>query len=169
MDIFAGIMHRIAAGTKQIVGPTGDPAAAIAAGMVAGLAFVATMETEFRVGGRRLDDLVLLGRPLAKDQHSARRIGLAIHFFNSAGLALLYARFADRLPGPLWFRGALFANLENTVIYPSLSLEEYHPAVRNGEIDRYFSWRSYWQSVPRHVVYGVVVGILYDRIRRDPS
>lgn len=143
-----------------------DHRAAAIAGATAGAAFVLTLETELRLGGRRLDDLILLGRPLARDPKRARTIGLAIHAVNSVGLALLYARFHDRIPGPPWWRGILFANVENTLIYPLTALEDLHPAIRDGQLDRYFNLPAYLQSAPRHIVYGAVVGALYARLRR---
>lgn len=143
-----------------------DPRAATVAGLAGGAAFVLTLEAELRLGGRNLDDLLLLGRLVAREPGRARAVGLAAHLANSVGLALLYARFHDRLPGPPWWRGVLFANVENTLIYPLTALDQLHPAIRDGELDRYFSWASYLQSAPRHVVYGAVVGALYDHVRR---
>lgn len=142
-----------------------DPGAAAIAGLAAGAAFILTLEAERRLGGRRLDDLLLLGRPFARDRRRARRIGLALHAGNSVGLALLYARFHDRLPGPPWWRGILFANVENTIIYPLTAFDRYHPAIRAGELDRYFTWGAYLQSAPRHIVYGAVAASLYERLR----
>ncbi len=143
-----------------------DPRAAAVAGLAGGAAFVVTLEAELRLGGRNLDDLLLLGRLVVRDRQRARAIGLAAHLANSLALALLYARFHDRLSGPPWWRGVLFANVENTLIYPLTALDRLHPAIRDGELDRYFSWGAYLQSAPRHIVYGAVVGALYDRLRR---
>jgi hypothetical protein len=88
---------------------------------------------------------------------------------NSVALALLYARLEPRLRGQPWRRGVLFANVENLALYPITVFEDLHPAVRSGEIDRYANWPAFWQSVPRHIAYGAVLGILYDRLRRTAT
>ena len=144
----------------------GDPKAALIAGLAAGTAYVATMEFDNRLSGINQDDLALVGRPLVEGPDHARTVGLPIHVFNSVSLALVYAALAhDRFPGPPWFRGALFAMLEDTVLYPLALLERYHPGIRNGEIDRYWNWSAYLLSIPRHVAYGAVLGSLYERLR----
>lgn len=146
--------------------PIDLPAAAIA-GLAGGAAFVAVLEADLRLTGRNVDDLLFLGRPLARDPSRARRLGLAIHAANSVLLGVLYARLAhDRLPGPPWWRGVVFANVENALLYPLTAFEDRHPAIRDGQLDRYFSWPAFAQSTPRHVAYGAVVGLLYARLRR---
>jgi hypothetical protein len=142
-----------------------DPAAAVIAGLAAGATYVATMEVDNRITGVNEDDLKILGRPFVEDSNRAKLIGVPIHFGNSIALAMIYGAIArDRLPGPPWFRGAVFATVENTVLYPLAMLEQHHPAVRNGEVDRYWTWRAYLQSIPRHVTYGAVLGLLYERL-----
>lgn len=145
---------------------TPDLRAAGVAGLAAGAAFVAVLEADLRLTGNNVDDLVLLGRPVVGRAERARPVGLALHAANSVALALLYARLERRLPGPPWWRGVLFFNVENLLFYPVLVFEEWHPAVRDGQIDRYWTWPSFLQSVPRHVAYGVVLGSLYARLRR---
>jgi hypothetical protein len=56
--------------------------------------------------------------------------------------------------------------VENVVLYPVTILEDIHPAIRLGQVDRYFNWPAFWQSVPRHIAFGAVLGILYDRLSR---
>jgi hypothetical protein len=144
-----------------------DQKAAIIAGLAAGAAYVATMEADNRLNDVNLDDLQLLGRPLAPDARAARWVGVPIHAFNSVALALVYARVAhDRWPGPRWLRGALFATVENTVLYPLTAFEQRHPGIRLGEIDRYFSLRAYVLSTPRHLAYGAVLGAVYEALRK---
>ena len=138
-----------------------DPKAVAVSGLAAGLAFVAVLEADLRLTGRNVDDLIVLGRPLAKDPKNARPVGLAIHAVNSLALASLYAVFEKRLPGPPWLKGIVFANVENLILYPVTILEDKHPAIRDGQVDRYFNWPAFWQSVPRHIVYGAVLGSVY--------
>ena len=115
--------------------------------------------------GRNVDDLTVLGRPFVKDPDTARIAGSAIHAINSVALAGLYGLIEHRLQGPAWLKGVVFANVENLILYPITVLEDKHPAIRDGQVDRYFNWPAFWQSVPRHIAYGVVLGTLYDRMR----
>ena len=142
-----------------------DAEAVVVSGLAAGAAFVAVLEADLRLTGRKVDDLTILGRPFTEDPEKARAIGGAIHAVNSLALATLYAALEPRLPGPTWWKGVVFANVENVVLYPITLFEEIHPAVRLGEVDRYFTWPAFWQSVPRHIAFGAVLGVLYDRLR----
>lgn len=141
--------------------------AAALAGLAAGAVYIATQEVDNRLTGQDNDDLKLLGRLLVKGPKHAKLAGLPPHLINSTILGVAYAALAhDRLPGPPWLRGALFATVENTLLYPLALLEDLHPGIRNGEIDRYLTLKAYLQSVPRHITYGAVVGELYERTRR---
>jgi hypothetical protein len=145
-----------------------DVKAAAVAGLAAGAVYIATQEIDNRLTGQRNDDLKLLGRLLVKGPEHAKLVGLLPHTINSVNLGIAYAALAhDRLPGPPWLRGAIFANVENTILYPIALLEDKHPGIRNGEIDRYLTLKAYFQSVPRHITYGAVVGPLYERLRRS--
>ena len=140
------------------------------AGIAAGAAYAAVLEVDLRLTGRNVDDLTFLGRPFARDPARARAVGAAIHLSNSLALATAYALLGhDRLPGPPWLRGTIFANVENIVLYPLTGLEDLHPAIREGQLARYWTWPSFLQSVPRHVAYGAVLGALYDRLRRSAA
>jgi hypothetical protein len=146
-----------------------DPKAVMISGLAAGAAFVAVLEADLRLTGRNVDDLMILGRPFAEEPTKARAIGGAIHAFNSLALTTLYATLEPRLPGPAWLKGVVFANVENVILYPITVFEGIHPAIRLGEVDRYFTWPAFWQSVPRHVAFGAVLGVLYDRLQSDAT
>ena len=144
-----------------------DPPAAAAAGLVAGAAYVLAMELDLRLAANNVDDFAFLGRPFVRDPDRARVVGVVVHALNAANLGLVYALLAhDRIAGPPWWRGVLFANLENTLLYPLTSLERFHPGVRDGQIDRYWTPTAFLQSVIRHVAYGAVLGPTYARLRR---
>jgi hypothetical protein len=144
-----------------------DLRATTLAGLAAGAAYLATMEIDNRLSGRKLDDVLLLGRPFVEDKERARLLGLTLHGINSVTLAGLYAAVGRyRLPGPPWVRGAIFATVENSVLYPVAYFDEAHPARKAGEIDRYWSVSAYLWSMPRHVAYGAVLGALYDKLKR---
>ncbi len=135
-------------------------------GLAAGAAFAAVLEADLRLTGRNVDDLIVLGRPFVKNAKNARIAGGAVHVVNSLALASLYAVLEPRMSGRPWLKGVLFANVENLILYPITVFEDKHPAVRDGQVDRYFTWPAFWQSVPRHIAYGAVLGILYGRMRQ---
>lgn len=144
-----------------------DVLAAAVAGLAAGAAYVATMEIDNRLTGINEDDLKLLGRPFVNDPDRAKPVGVPVHFGNSVVLALAYAALAhDRLPGPPWLRGAIFATIENSALYPIAMLEEHHPGVRDGQVDRYWTLPAFLLSFPRHLAFGAVLGTIYDRLRQ---
>lgn len=144
-----------------------DLPAAMGAGFAGGVAYLIAMEADLRLVGNKVDDLKLLGRPFVRDPERARTAGLLIHTLNATNLALAYALLAhDRLDGPPWRRGIVFANVENALLYPLTRLENYHPGVRDGQIDRYWTWTAFLQSIIRHIAYGAVLGITYARFRR---
>jgi hypothetical protein len=142
-----------------------DSKAALISGLAAGAAFAAVLEADLRLTGRNVDDLMVLGRPFTEEPTKARAIGGAIHAINSLALASLYAVLEPRIPGPAWLKGVIFANVENVILYPITLFEDIHPAIRMGQVDRYFNWPAFWQSVPRHLAFGAVLGVLYDRLR----
>jgi hypothetical protein len=142
-----------------------DARAAAVSGLVAGAAFALTLEAHLRLTGRNVDDLLILGWPIVQDRVNARRVGLALHLVNSVVLAELYAAVHHVIPGPTWLRGVVFASVENVALYPVTLLEDHHPAIRAGQVDRYFTWPAFWQSVPRHIVYGAVLGTLYEKLQ----
>jgi hypothetical protein len=144
-----------------------DPKAVAISGLAAGAAFIAVLEADLRLTGRNVDDLMVLGSPFVAEPAQARALGGAIHAVNSLALASLYAMLERRLPGPAWLKGVVFANAENLILYPVTRFEDLHPAIRTGLVDRYFTWPAFWQSIPRHIVYGLVLGVLYERLKSE--
>lgn len=144
-----------------------NPRAAIAAGFVASLAYAATMELDRKQTKSKVDDLVLVGRPFVPSRPDlARPVGLVVHLANGTALALAYAALAhDRWPGPAWLRGALFLNLENLALYPVMYFSDHHPAVKDGQMDNYWTLPAFAESLPPHTVYGLLIGPLYERLR----
>jgi hypothetical protein len=138
--------------------------AVVIAGLVAGVAYAAVQEADLRLTGRNVDDLAVLGRPFIRERRPARLLGLAFHLLNGVALALVYEKVQHRLPGPPAVRGVIFANAENALLYPVTVFEDHHPGIREGSIARYRTWPAFIQSVPRHIVYGAVLGALYARL-----
>lgn len=142
------------------------PAAAVA-GAVAGAAFLLAMAGDLALVKHKADDRILLGRFVTADPDRARSVGTVLHLASGAALGMVYAAVAqERLAGPPWLRGAIFATVENTLLYPLALLENHHPGIRDGHLDRYWTPVAFAQSIPRHLVYGAVLGSLYARLRR---
>lgn len=152
--------------TDRIAESAIDPLAASVAGLAAGSAFLATMEVDLRLTCRNLDDRILLGRPAVREASHAKTAGTIIHALNSLVFAFLYALVCDRIPGPPWWKGTLFFNIENIVLYPITALERHHPAIKSGQLAPYWNWPAFLQSIPRHIAFGAVLGIVYHRLRR---
>ncbi|MGH2531230.1 MAG: DUF6789 family protein [Thermomicrobiales bacterium] len=142
----------------------------IAAGAIAGTAaaigYIAAMKADLALVDSNTDDLILLGYPLVRDADVARRVGALVHVANGAALGVAYSLVGRRyLPGPGWLRGAIFANLENTLLYSLAKFEQHHPAIRDQVLDRYATPTAFLQSIGRHVAYGVILGYVEDRLR----
>ena len=143
-----------------------DPKAAALAGVAAGAAYLLVQSADNRLTGRNLDDRILLAGPFVRDPGRAKAAGTAIHLANSLAFSGLYAAIEPNLPGPPWWKGVLFFNVENVVLYPALVFRRHHPSIREGVIADYWTWRAFFQSIPRHVAFGAVLGIAYDRLTR---
>lgn len=130
-----------------------------ASGLAAGSAYLLAQVIDLAVTGNRLDDRVLLGGMLPVPQRHARAAGTAMHLANSLAVSYVYHRHvASRLTGPGWRRGVTFALAENTALYPLALLEQFHPAIRRGELDSYRSVTAFAQQVWRHLAFGAVLG-----------
>ena len=143
-----------------------DLPAAVGSGLLAGAAFYAVLLVDLKIG-RNVDDRVLLGRTVVRDPDKAVAAGTALHALNSAAFGVIYAAVEDRIPGPPWWKGTLFFNIENVLLYPLMKFGKHHPGIRDGQIDDYWTWPAFLQSIPRHVAFGAVLGIAYDRLSRQ--
>lgn len=144
-----------------------DPKAVAIAGAAAGLAYLATMELDLKAFNHDADDRKFLAGIAEHDPVKAKKIGTGIHAFNSIALATAYAAVAhDRIPGPAWLRGVIFANVENALLYPLCALDQKHPLVKSGDLDRYWNKTAFAQAVVRHVAYGAVLGATYEQFRK---
>src|SRR4051794_26438576 len=141
-------------------GQSVDPKTVVIAGLAAGAAFALGLEADLRLTGHKADDFVILGRPFVKQREHAHALGVGIHAINSIALAALYARVQNRLPGPPWLKGVLFPNIDTPLLSPTPFFEALPPAIKDGQVARYSPCPSFWQSFPRHIAYGAVLGVL---------
>jgi hypothetical protein len=134
----------------------------VGAGMAAGVAFLGAQAVDLAITRNKVDDRVLLGRlaPGATPSQAVA-IGAVMHVVNSVVFSAVFRLvIRDRLRGPMWLRGVTFALVENTLLYPLAIFEDFHPALRDGQMDSYQSGTAFAQETWRHVVLGAVLGAL---------
>jgi hypothetical protein len=136
---------------------------AVAAGMAAGTAYLATMWADNKLSSHHFNDLKLVGQIFTTKSPLWVIQGVVTHYGFSAVVALAYAAWGyRRLPGPPWLKGLLFLQIENTTLYPLAAImDRFHAGVRSGQLPPVLKWKSYWGQVLRHVAFGVVLGALY--------
>lgn len=143
----------------------------VIAGGVSGAAYLAAQAADLAITRNRVDDRILLGRLTPVPGDKAKAVGTALHLINSVLFAAVFRSIGGRLlPGPMWFRGIVFANVENAALYVVILFEDYHPAIRDGQLDSYQTWEAFLQSVWRHIVLGAVLGLVLGRDQaRQPA
>lgn len=138
------------------------PGRVVIAGLAGGFAYLVEQAIDLRVFRVHTDDLQLLGRFFSPNPRVWQMVGFGLHCFNAVGLAGIYALFGRFLPGPGWLRGIMFAQIENTLLWPlALLLDRYHPGRKAGTLATYNAPIPFLQGILRHLAYGVVLGILY--------
>ena len=109
------------------------------------------------------DDIEILGKLVTRGEYW-RPIGTVLHVQNGAVLGVAYARLKPSLPGPPVLRGLLAALIEHVAAWPlTVLFDRYHPA-RNELPKLAASPRAFGQATIRHVVFGIVLGVLEDAL-----
>jgi hypothetical protein len=149
--------------------------AAILAGLIGGLAFLAVVYMGLGVGMTRMNFLPMLGSMMApKASRSATYgIGLMIHLMASAAFGLIYAAILTAIDVDSVGAAAAWAVVigalhgVGVVILMPVMLAMAHPLVRRGELERPgalmtgFGSMTPVGSLAAHVVFGLVVGSVY--------
>jgi hypothetical protein len=140
-----------------------DVPRALMAGMAAGTAYLATMWADNMLSRHKFNDIKLVGQIFTTRSPFWQIQGLVGHYGFSGVMALVYASQAyKRLPGPGWFRGFLFLQIENSVLYLLAPLmDPRHAGVKSGQIPRVWKWKTFWGQVVRHIAFGLTLGALY--------
>ncbi|HET9016822.1 MAG TPA: DUF6789 family protein [Thermomicrobiaceae bacterium] len=143
----------------------GIPWRGAAAGLVAGVAFLAAMALDMRATGEPTNDLRMLAGLAPRGDRHWRWLGTAIHFANSAAVGVAFLQVRGRLPGPGWLRGLLFIQGENLALWPLVAaIDRVHPAIRAGRLPRFNRPLPFAQEVLRHAAFGLVLGAVADRL-----
>lgn len=151
---------------RRILRENWRPERAALAGLLATAAYSLVMEADMSLTGNRYSDVRFIQGLLAGK--SARQpkfafLAWSIHFLNGVILAELYAAvFKQFLPGPNWLKGAIFGELFLASTWGLAPLvDKYHPLTKRGELAKLATWTSFFQNIVRHLVFGLLLGLLY--------
>jgi hypothetical protein len=164
-------------GTGSLAGSF-SAGAAIVAGLVGGLAFLAVVTMGLAIGMTRMNFLHILGSMLAPkaSRSTAYAVGLVVHAMASAVFGLLHAGVLHAIGVSSVGQAAgwdlLIGAVHGLMVLVALpmALEMMHPLVRRGEIERPrvaltgFGPMTPIGSLAAHVAFGVVTGALYAAI-----
>lgn len=125
-----------------------------AAGVVAAAVWAAQEPLDIRVSGVDYSDPELLAKPFG----GSRLIGVPIHLTNGALFGAVYARFASRVRGPGALKGAAAGMAEHLATWPTT---RFLPGVQ-----LWGNRRAFWQAVWRHLLFGVVLGVVEERLEQ---
>ncbi len=150
---------------RRLISPQWRPGLAAIAGLLATLAYSVAMEWDKYLIGNRFNDVRFIEGILGGEKHSKRLwlLSWLFHLFNGVALAEIYAATLKRfLPGPGWLKGAIFMETFITGAWTLTPLaDKYHPLIKKGEMPRLATWTSFLQNLLRHLIFGVVLGLLY--------
>lgn len=136
-------------------------------GIPAGLAHALVNELDRRVLRYNADDMLLLSGLVIDDQATARRVGFIGHLCSAmafgAAWAILFRPTGER---DAVRKGIGAALAENTLLWPLvIPLDNHHPQISDGQMDRFNHPRSWLQACLRHLALGYVLGKSYPRVR----
>ncbi len=137
-------------------------AVAALAGTVAAAAYAAEMYVDKAVTGSDFDDIQLVESAIRGRMARVPVLGMTIHLANGAALAVIYDQFVrPRLRGPAWARGLTFGVMFLAAVWPLTPLvDRLHPLIQRGEMPRLARPMPFAQNVARHLVFGLVVGLV---------
>ena len=133
------------------------------AGATAATIWAAQQPLDKRLFGSRYDDLEMLGKAVTRGP-AWPAVGLAMHVVNGAAFGALYARFAPRMPLPVWSRGPATALAEHVALWPLAAVtDRLHPAREDmPRISR--SRTAFLQGAWRHLLFGLTLGEIERRL-----
>jgi hypothetical protein len=106
-------------------------------------------------------DIALLGKLVTRGPHW-RAAGWVVHVTNGAVAGLVFWALFEWLGGNAFWFAIAFAIVEHLVTYPLVILtDRFHPARGAPELPRMAgSGRAFGQATFRHLLFGVVLGVL---------
>jgi hypothetical protein len=151
---------------RRIIRENWRPERAALAGLLATAAYSLAMEGDMYITGNQYSDVRFIQGLLdgkAPRQNRFPLFAWIIHFLNGVILAELYAAVFKRfLPGPNWLKGAIFGEMFLVSTWWLTPLvDKYHPLTKSGELAKLATWTSFFQNIVRHLVFGLLLGLLY--------
>jgi hypothetical protein len=151
---------------QRLIARRWRPGRAAVAGLLATAAYSLAMEGDMSITGNRFSDVRFIQGLMgtrATQQKRFLALSWLLHFINGVALAELYAAVLKRfLPGPNWLKGAIFGEIFIVGAWWLTPLaDKYHPLIKNGELPRLANWKSFMQNIARHLVFGLILGLLY--------
>ena len=151
---------------RRVIREQWRPGRAALAGLLSTAVYTLVMEGDMYLTGNRYSDVRFIqGLIDGKSRRPDRFPFLAwiIHFLNGVILAEFYAAVFKRfLPGPNWLKGSIFGELFLlSTWWLAPFVDKYHPLTKRGELARLATWTSFFQNIIRHLVFGLVLGLLY--------
>jgi hypothetical protein len=132
------------------------------AGAAASAVYAGEMYLDIALTGNPLDDVQLLEGALRGRLARFPILGALVHLLNGSALGIVYAVVRPLLPGPNWLKGTLFGLLFVLGVWPLTPLlDRVHPLIRRGELPRFNSPVAFRQNIARHLIFGLVLGLLY--------
>jgi hypothetical protein len=126
-----------------------------AAGALAAGVWAAQEPLDQHVFGVDYSDPELLAKPFG----GSRAIGVPIHLANGAAFGAVYSLLAPRVAAPGVLKGAAAGMTEHLATWP---LTRFLPGVK-----LWGSRTAFWQAVWRHLLFGVLLGVLEERFSRS--
>ena len=152
---------------RRLISPGWRPGSAALAGLLATLAYSVAMEWDKYLIGNRFNDVRFIEGILGGEGEQSTRgrwlLAWLLHLVNGVVLAEIYAATIKRfLPGSDWLKGTIFGEAFITGAWLLTPLaDRYHPLIKKGEMPKLATWRSFLQNLLRHLIFGVVLGLLY--------
>ena len=136
-----------------------------AAGAVAALLWAAQQPLDKRAFASDYDDVELLGKLVTRDA-GWPLAGTAIHAANGAVFGAAYAQLKPFLPGPPVARAIACGLAEHVALWPLGRLVDRHHPARRDLVPMSGNRRAWAQAAWRHLLFGVVLGVLEERLNR---
>lgn len=151
---------------QRLIPQPWHPGRAAVAGLLGTVAYTIVMEGDMALTGNRFNDIRFIQGLIEGKGTPQKRFPLlawTIHLLNGALLGELYAAVCKRfLPGPNWLKGAMFGELFIVSAWWLTPLaDKYHPMIKSGELPELATWPSFFQNVVRHLIFGLMLGLLY--------
>ena len=138
------------------------------AGLIGGACHAAVNEIDRRMLRHNADDLTMLGGVFTDNHALARRLGLGMHLgfamsFGASYAAILHPQDKD----DALRKAVAAAMIENFGLYPLVfPLEDKHPYIRDGRLDRFAHPTALGQATLRHLALGIGIGKMYPTMLR---